>query len=66
MTAESLDLSMLLKDIPLGAWVAVSQDGQRVVAFGADVRTVLEEAIDKGERDPIMLRIPENSTSLFL
>lgn len=66
MTADTLDLAELLKGIPKGAWVAVSEDGQRVVAFGADVRTVLEEAKSKGEANPIMLRVPETATALFL
>lgn len=49
---------VLLKDIPAGAWVALSADNRLVLAAGADMRAVLLEAQKAGEADPIMLRVP--------
>jgi hypothetical protein len=56
-------LTVLLKDIPSGAWVALSSDNRMVLAFGTDMRSVLIEAKRAGEVDPIMLRVPETSWS---
>lgn len=66
MAALAFDFGALLKDIPRGAWVAVSSDQTRVVTFGADMREVLEEAHEKGEPDPIILRVPEAQSALML
>lgn len=60
------DLQALLKDIPPGAWVAISKDRDRVVAFGAEMREVLEEAARRGEREPLIYRVPEHQEALIL
>ncbi len=52
-------LTVLLKDIPSGAWVALSSDNSTVLAFGPDMRIVLIEAKRAGEADPILMRVPE-------
>ena len=62
----SLDFSELLKDIPRGAWVAISGDTQRVVSYGSDISKVLENAKSQGEEEPTIMRVPETSTSLVL
>jgi hypothetical protein len=36
------------------------------VAYGADMREVLEEARELGEQDPIIFRIPESESALIL
>ena len=64
--AVTIDFDTLLKDIPRGAWVAISGDQTRVVTFGADMREVLHEAHQRGEQDPIILRVPEAQTNLML
>lgn len=64
-TVPALDFAALLKDIPRGAWVAISADQHRVIAFGADMRKVLEDAKQTGEIDPIITRVPESASSLF-
>ncbi len=66
MAALAFDFGALLKDIPRGAWVAISGDQTRVVTFGADMREVLDDAHKKGELDPIILRIPEAQSALML
>lgn len=65
--APALDLAELLKDVPRGAWVAISvNNGARVIAYGSDINRVLADARLKGESDPIIMRVPETSTSLML
>jgi hypothetical protein len=65
-TQEAVDLTELLKGIPRGAWVAISSRHEKVVAFGAELRAVLEEAKQKGEGDPLVTRVPESASSLML
>ncbi|MGA3024738.1 MAG: hypothetical protein ABSF98_08230 [Bryobacteraceae bacterium] len=62
----AIDFGTLLKDIPRGAWVAISSDYERVVSYGAELRTVLEDAKSAGEPEPILARVPESPGSLFL
>jgi hypothetical protein len=64
-TVPALDFSALLKDVPRGAWVAISADQHRVVSYGADMRKVLEDAKLTGEKDPILTRVPESASALF-
>jgi hypothetical protein len=52
------DLAEILKEIPAGVWVAISERQRKAIAFGADARSVLNEARGKGERLPLMLRVP--------
>ena len=51
----------ILRDIPAGAWVAISEKQKLVIACGADALAVLNEARSKGERIPLMVRVPEES-----
>ena len=53
------DVSKLLADIPKGAWVALSRDEERVVAYAAELQDVLRLAKEAGENDPIITRVPE-------
>jgi len=57
MSTLVANLADLLKDIPAGAWVAISEQEHKTIAYGADARTVLVEARGKGERLPLMLRM---------
>ena len=41
--ANMKNFSDLLAQVPSGAWVAISQDGLRVVAFGPEMRDVIEK-----------------------
>jgi hypothetical protein len=38
MAPPVADFGELLKDVPPGAWVAISQDEQRVVTYAAEMR----------------------------
>jgi hypothetical protein len=65
----AIDLVSILQGIPRGAWVALSsgpEPERHVVAFGSDLRSVIEEAKNKGEKAPIVLRFPESEMSVML
>jgi hypothetical protein len=66
MAAATLDLSLLLKGVPEGAWVAISQRENKVLAYAAELQTVLEQALELGEREPLVVRVPEQASTLFL
>jgi hypothetical protein len=59
VTTSMIDFARLLRDIPSGDWVALSEDGQAVVACGPDRCAVLQQAQDRGERNPIILWVGE-------
>jgi uncharacterized protein DUF5678 len=60
------DVSKLLVDIPKGAWVALSSDQQRVVAYAAELQDAIEKAKESGESEPIVLRVPEAEATTLL
>ena len=66
MAATVADLAGLLEGIPPGAWVAISEKKHAVVAFGADAQAVFNEAQQKGEEQPLIVRVPDQATAMFL
>lgn len=60
------DVSRLLADVPKGAWVALSQDEERVVAYAAELQEVLQKAKHAGEKDPVVIRVPEADAPTLL
>jgi hypothetical protein len=61
------DISRLLVDVPKGAWVALSKDEERVVAYAAELQEAIQKAKEAGENDPVVIRVPEtDGSSLFL
>lgn len=54
------DISKLLEDVPKGAWVALSNDEERVVAYAAELEEALEKARDAGEPAPVVTRVPQH------
>ena len=62
----AIDFTVLLKDVPLGAWVALSSDRTRVLKYGSDINKVLADAKATGEEDPIIMRVPECPLTLVL
>jgi hypothetical protein len=59
VTIPMIDFARLLEDIPSGDWVALSEDGKTVIASGPDRRAVLQEAGDRGERNPDLSQLGE-------
>ena len=66
MTGLKINFDVLFKGIPKGAWVAVSEDQERVIEFGFEMREVLAKARASGEPNPIMIRVPESVGALIL
>ena len=65
-TMPALDLTELLKGVPRGAWVAISTENEKVIAFGAELRAVLDEAKKQGENEPLITRVPETAAAMIL
>lgn len=66
MATSAIDLSEMLKGIPEGAWVAISEHEHRVIAYAAEIATVMRIAREEGENEPLIVRVPEQSSVLFL
>jgi hypothetical protein len=60
------DISKILSGVPKGAWVALSGDEERVLAYASDLAEVVKQANDLGESDPVIVRVPENPSSLVV
>lgn len=58
---EPLDLSLVLKDAPPGAWVALSRDKKRIVGTGDSIKAATSQAHLAGENDPVFFWMPEAS-----
>jgi hypothetical protein len=56
--AAAQELPRLLADLPKGAWVALAQNEDRVVAYGDNLDDVVRRAQELGEKDPIVARVP--------
>ena len=66
MATTVTDLPELLKGIPPGTWVAISERQNRALAFGVDAQTVHDEAQQMGEDQPLMVRVPDQMLAMFL
>ena len=60
------DVSKLLEGVPKGAWVALSRDEEKVVAYAAELQEVIQKAKEAGEGDPVVLRVPESDNATLL
>ncbi len=66
MPTEIADIDDLVEGIPPGAWVAISEKLHKVLAYGIDLPTIVDEARAQGEECPLVVRVPEQSVALFL
>jgi hypothetical protein len=66
MATAVIHLEGLLKGIPSGAWVAISERLSKVLSYGPDAQVVLKEAENQGEAHPLIVRVPDQASSLFL
>ncbi|HTX39016.1 MAG TPA: hypothetical protein VME43_28520 [Bryobacteraceae bacterium] len=53
------DFGKLLEGIPRGAWVAISQNEDRVLAYAAELKDAIRKARELGEQNPVVLRVPQ-------
>ena len=65
-TLPTWDLGKLLKDIPPGAWVAISRMSGAVLAYSADMQSAIEQAKAKGEDQPVIIRVPDVQAALLV
>jgi hypothetical protein len=54
----------LLRSAPLNSWIALSEDESRIVATGATYSEVVALSERAGVRDPLIIKTPEQWTSL--
>jgi hypothetical protein len=66
MAPAVTDFTRLLEGVPPGAWVALSHDEGRVVAFAAEMKEAVTKAHEAGEPNPVILRVPHVATALAL
>jgi Family of unknown function (DUF5678) len=66
MATTVADLPELLKGLPAGAWVAISEKQNKALAYGVDPQAVFDEARQKGEEQPLMVRVPDQNVAMFL
>ena len=59
------DLASLLRGIPNGVWVAISEKLRKLVAYGVDAQAVLNEAHSTGEPNPLILRVPDQTAMFY-
>jgi Family of unknown function (DUF5678) len=59
------DITKLLESIPKGAWVALSNDQEAVVAYDAELTEAVKKAKAKGENNPVIVRVPEQDSTLI-
>jgi hypothetical protein len=60
------DISRLLEGVPKGAWVALSHDEERRLAYADDLAEAVKKANALGEPDPVVVRVPKDNSSLVL
>jgi hypothetical protein len=60
------DISRLTAGLPKGAWVALSADEERVVAYAAELQEAIQKAKVAGENNPVVLRVPEAGASTLI
>ncbi len=58
------DLSVLLKDSPPGAWVAISHDEKRIVGTAISMQAAALQAQLNGEENPVLIRMPQEGEGL--
>jgi hypothetical protein len=57
------DFGKLLEGTPPGAWVAISADGERVLASSSEIKEVVRMALEAGEDRPLVIRVPAASST---
>ena len=53
-----IDLTAVLKDAPVGDWIALSHQQDRIVATAKSLDEAIKAAKEQGEEAPIVLKVP--------
>ena len=62
---KAIDMTPIIKKYP-GYFVALSYDRKKVLGKGHTAEEALEEAKEKGVKEPLLTRIPEENRSYLL
>jgi len=62
--SNAIDLTMLEKYAE--KWVALSSDESKVLGSGESPKQALEESIKKGEKNPILTKVPKSYSTYIL
>lgn len=66
MTAVApIDLTEVLKNAPAGEWIALSRDESRIAGIGKTVEEAIQKALEAGEENPIVMKIPPVSALIL-
>lgn len=60
-----IDLTAVLKDAPVGDWIALSNGQERIVATGKTLEEALNAAKAKGESHPVVMKVPPVSALIL-
>ncbi len=52
------DFTQILRDAPLGDWIALSHNEDRIVATAVRIEDAIASAKEKGEEHPVMMKVP--------
>ena len=55
---EARDFTAILKDAPVGAWIALSSDEERIVANAPEFEDAMALAKERGEAEPVLMKLP--------
>jgi len=60
-----LDFTTILKDAPVGDWIALSNGQDRIVATGKTLAQAVDNARELGENEPVVMKVPPVSTLIL-
>ncbi|MFZ0311973.1 MAG: DUF5678 domain-containing protein [Candidatus Korobacteraceae bacterium] len=60
-----IDLTTVLKDAPVGDWIALSNGQERIVATGKTLEEALNAAKAQGENHPVVMKVPPVSALIL-
>jgi hypothetical protein len=53
-----VDLTAVLKDAPVGKWIALSRAQDRIVAAAKTLAEAVRAAHEQGEEHPVVMKVP--------
>ena len=65
MSTVIQDLYDQMADLPVGDWVAFSEDERRILAHGEDADAVMAEAKNNGEAHPLIARVLDPDQMMY-
>jgi len=53
-----MDFTTVLKDAPVGVWIALSHSMDRIVSTSKELDDAIVSAKQRGEDNPVMMKMP--------